>query len=69
MAVFIGVIGGLVFFKRAAGQGGISQDISAIFFSTLVLALVPFTYMCGTLLQPLWRPVPCLTPHLPSLGD
>lgn len=52
MAVFIGVIGGLVFFKRAAGQNGIAQDISAIFFATLVLALVPFTYMCATIKPP-----------------
>jgi hypothetical protein len=45
MAVFIGVVGGLVFFKRADAQAGVAQDISAIFFATLVLALVPFTYM------------------------
>lgn len=45
MAVFIGVVGGLVFFKRAQAQAGVAQDISAIFFATLVLALVPFTYM------------------------
>ncbi len=30
-----------------AGEEGIRQTFNAIFFITLVLALVPFTYMCA----------------------
>lgn len=30
-----------------AGEEGIRQAFNAIFFITLVLALVPFTYMCA----------------------
>ncbi len=47
MSLFIGLIGGLVFHRRAPGRDGVTQDIDAIFFLTLVLALVPFTYMCA----------------------
>ena len=31
-----------------AGEEGIRQAFNAIFFITLVLALVPFTYMCAS---------------------
>ena len=31
----------------AAGHDGVQQSLSAIFFAALVLALVPFTYMCA----------------------
>lgn len=30
-----------------AGDEGVRQTFNAIFFVTLVLALVPFTYMCA----------------------
>lgn len=47
MSLFIGLIGGLVFFRRSPGRDGVTQEIDAMFFLTLVLALVPFTYMCA----------------------
>ena len=42
-----------------AGEEGIRQAFNAIFFITLVLALVPFTYMCA-------KPFPLMTQHLGS---
>ncbi|BDA40680.1 ABC transporter G family member 22 [Coccomyxa sp. Obi] len=45
MAIFIALVGGLVFYKHPEGHDGVQQTFSAIFFAALVLALVPFTYM------------------------
>ena len=44
---------GLMTMPGAAGHDTVQQTVSALFFATLVLAMVPFTYMCA--LCALWQ--------------